>query len=54
MREKVLLFASDAAPYMMAAGRLLKTNNNYVNLIHVSCLAHGLHRAVKRFVGPMD
>lgn len=34
---------SDAAPYMVKAGQNLKIF--YENLIHVTCLAHGLNRA---------
>lgn len=40
--DKVLLFVSDAAPYMKLAGRTLA--NAYPKMIHVTCLAHGLHR----------
>lgn len=40
--EKVLIFLSDAAPYMLKAGRALETF--YPNMIHVTCFAHGLHR----------
>lgn len=41
-KEDVLLFISDAAPYMVAAGKGIKIL--YPNLIHLTCLAHGLHR----------
>lgn len=50
-REKLLLFVSDAAPYMMAAGRSLKNDHNYAKLVHVSCLAHGLHRVAEEIRG---
>lgn len=40
--SKVLLLCSDAASYMIAASPLLQTF--YPNLIHVTCLAHALHR----------
>lgn len=41
-REKVLLFVSDAAPYMVAAGIALRVL--YPKMIHATCAAHGLHR----------
>ena len=37
----VLLFVSDAAPYMKKAGDCIKAL--YPKLIHVTCLAHALH-----------
>lgn len=42
MDEKVRVFISDAAPYMVKAGQALQVF--YPNSIHVTCLAHGLHR----------
>lgn len=44
--DKVLLFVSDAAPYMIRAGKNLKAF--YRNMIHVTCLAHGLHRLCEK------
>lgn len=41
-RSKVLLFVSDAAPYMIAAMKSLTVL--YPKMIHVTCAAHGLHR----------
>lgn len=41
-RNNVLLFVSDVAPYMVKAGRTLKVM--YPNMIHLTCLAHGLNR----------
>jgi len=41
-RENVLLFVTDAAPYMVKAARSLKLL--YANMEHVTCLAHALHR----------
>lgn len=41
-RNKVLLFVTDAAPYMVAAARAL--NVLYPKMIHLTCTAHGLHR----------
>lgn len=39
---RILLFVSDAAAYMVKAGKLLKSV--YPNMLHVTCIAHGLHR----------
>ncbi|XP_003744201.1 uncharacterized protein LOC100902024 [Galendromus occidentalis] len=44
--EKVLLFVSDAAPYMIAAGKSLKVF--FPNMIHVTCVAHALHRVAEQ------
>lgn len=43
--EKILLMLSDAATYMIKAGQQLKLL--YPNLIHVTCLAHGLSRVAE-------
>lgn len=43
--EKCLLLLSDAAPYMVKAAQNLKMF--YENLIHVTCLAHGLNRVAE-------
>lgn len=40
--EKILVLLSDAAPYMLKVGQNLKIF--YPNIIHVTCLAHGLNR----------
>ena len=40
--DRVLLLVTDAAAYMKKAGLALKVL--YPNMIHVTCLAHGLHR----------
>lgn len=40
--ERVLLLLSDAAAYMLKCGMQLKVF--YPNMIHVTCLAHALHR----------
>lgn len=40
--ERVCVFISDAAPYMVKAGEAL--NIFYPNLIHVTCFAHAVHR----------
>lgn len=44
--QKVLLFLSDAAPYMKKAGKELK--KSFSKMIHVTCLAHGLHRIAEQ------
>lgn len=41
-RKHVLLSVTDAAPYMVSAMNSLKVL--YPNMIHLTCLAHGLHR----------
>ncbi|KAB0790223.1 hypothetical protein PPYR_15446, partial [Photinus pyralis] len=43
--DNVLLFLSDAAPYIVKAGSGLKVL--YPKLVHVTCLAHGLHRVAE-------
>lgn len=40
-RKKFLMFLTDAAPYMVKAGKNLKTS------YHVTCVAHGLHRVAE-------
>ncbi|KAF0718571.1 DUF659 domain-containing protein, partial [Aphis craccivora] len=40
--DDVLLFLSDAAPYTKKAGTTIKAL--YSKMIHVTCIAHGLHR----------
>jgi len=44
--DKVLLLLNDAAPYMVKSGDVLKVL--YPNLIHVTCLAHGLNRVAEK------
>jgi hypothetical protein len=41
-RENVLLFVSDAAPYMIKGAKALQLL--YPKMINVTCLAHALHR----------
>lgn len=43
--DNVLLFLSDAAPYMVKAGEVLK--RLYSKMIHVTCVVHGLHRVAE-------
>uniref|UniRef100_A0A2S2PHA5 DUF659 domain-containing protein n=1 Tax=Schizaphis graminum TaxID=13262 RepID=A0A2S2PHA5_SCHGA len=40
--ENVLLFVTDVAPYMVKAADSLTVL--FPNLIHLTCLAHGIHR----------
>lgn len=40
--DSVLLFLSDAAPYMVKAAKSISAL--YSKMIHVTCIAHGLHR----------
>jgi len=47
--NNVLLFLSDAAPYMVKAGTVLK--NIYKKMIHVTCCARGLHRIAEEIRG---
>lgn len=44
--DKVLLMVTDAAPYMVLAGRNLRSVFN--KMVHVTCLAHGLHRICEK------
>jgi hypothetical protein len=44
-RENVLLFVSDAAPYMIKSAKALQLL--YPKMIHVTCLAHALHRVAE-------
>jgi hypothetical protein len=42
IKEEVLLFVSEAAPYMVKSANSLTMLNP--NLINLTCLAHGIHR----------
>lgn len=44
-RENVLLFLTDAAPYMVKAAKGLQVL--YPKMIHATCLAHALHRVAE-------
>lgn len=44
-QDKILLFVSDAARYMVKAGNTLKIL--FPNMLHVTCTAHGLHRVAE-------
>lgn len=43
--DDVLLFLSDAAPYMVKSGNAIKIL--YSKIIHVTCLAHAFHRVAE-------
>lgn len=43
--ERVLLLYTDAAAYMLKAGKSLKVF--YPNLVHVTCMAHALQRVAE-------
>ncbi len=43
--SRFLVLLSDAAPYMIKAGKNLKAI--YPGLLHVTCVAHGLHRVAE-------
>jgi len=45
----VLLFLSDAAPYMVKAANCLQAF--YPKMVHVTCVAHGLHRVAEKIRG---
>uniref|UniRef100_A0A4P6D7Y3 DUF659 domain-containing protein n=2 Tax=Rhodnius prolixus TaxID=13249 RepID=A0A4P6D7Y3_RHOPR len=45
LNEKVLLFLSDAAPNMVKAGQSIQVF--YPKIIHVTCIAHDLHRVAE-------
>ncbi|KAE9543713.1 hypothetical protein AGLY_002109 [Aphis glycines] len=47
--DMVLLFLSDAAPYMVKAGQSL--SSLYSKMIHVTCLAHDLNRVSEEIRG---
>lgn len=47
--NNVLLFLSDAAPYMKKAGTAIKAL--YSKMVHVTCLAHGMHRVAEEIRG---
>jgi|UniRef100_A0A2S2Q283 hypothetical protein len=46
--DKVLLMLSDAAPYMTKAAQNLKPF--YSNLVHVTCVAHDIHRIAEKII----
>ena len=44
-KDSILLFISDAAPYMIKATKAIKIF--YPKIKHMTCLIHGLHRIIK-------
>lgn len=51
-KNDVLVFTSDAAPYMVKAGKLLM--EIYPKMVHVTCLIHGLHRVCETIRSKFD
>ncbi|XP_022180013.1 uncharacterized protein LOC111040403 [Myzus persicae] len=49
LHNDVLLYLSDAAPYMVKSGNAIKIF--YPKVIHVTCIVHGLHRIVEKIRG---
>lgn len=47
--DNVLLFLSDAAPYMVKAGKCI--NTLYSKCIHLTCLAHAFQRIAEKIRG---
>lgn len=41
-KDNVLIFVTDGAPYMVKAAEAIRVF--YLNITHVTCLAHGMHR----------
>ncbi|KAL4135150.1 hypothetical protein QTP88_006793 [Uroleucon formosanum] len=53
--DNILLFVSDAAPYMVKAGKNIKAL--YLKMEHVTCLAHGLYTVaeeMRRYFSKVD
>jgi len=48
-KDLILLFISDAAPYMMKAAHAIQTF--YPKITHLTCLVHGLHRVCEQIRG---
>ncbi len=47
--DRVLLYLSDAAAYMVKSAKMLKAH--FPRLIHVTCIVHGLHRVAEEVRG---
>jgi len=45
IHNNVLLLLTDAAPYMVKAGKVLDTF--YPRMVHLTCLVHGFHRVAE-------
>ena len=41
----ILLFVTDAAPYIVKAGKVVQAF--YQKMVHITCLAHNLHRVAE-------
>lgn len=50
--DNVLLFLTDAAPYMIKAGSVLKSF--YTKMVHATCVAHGIHRVAEEIRGQFN
>jgi hypothetical protein len=48
-QDKILLFVTEAAPYMLKAAKGLKIL--YPRMVHLTCLSHSLHRAADEIRG---
>lgn len=48
-KDSILLFITDAAPYMMKAAKAIQTF--YPKIIHLTCLTHSLHRVCEQIRG---
>ena len=47
--DRVLLYLSDAAAYMVKSAKILKVN--FPHMIHITCIVHGLHRVAEQVRG---
>lgn len=47
--DDVMLFVSDAAPYMIKAGKSI--GMLYSKMVHITCVAHGVHRVAEEIWG---
>uniref|UniRef100_A0A2S2NDW7 DUF659 domain-containing protein n=1 Tax=Schizaphis graminum TaxID=13262 RepID=A0A2S2NDW7_SCHGA len=45
LHDNVLLFLSDAAPYMVKSGKAIQAL--YSKMVHVTCIVHGFHRVAE-------
>lgn len=51
-KNQILLYVSDAAPYMVKSAKVLKVF--YPKMIHVTCLAHAMHRVAEEIRDNFD
>lgn len=47
--DDVMLFLSDEVPYMIKAGKTIRAL--YSKMVHITCLAHGVHRVTEEIRG---